>query len=112
MGLFAREMSVEGEFSLRFARVSGPLTLRRSVLRNPGGLALHGGGLNAEAGLYLSLVETEGTVWLEGAAVGRALNLDGARLRAPAAWRCGATASPWTARCWPARACRPRARSA
>ncbi|MFC7108301.1 hypothetical protein ACFQQB_52570 [Nonomuraea rubra] len=57
------------------------------MLRNPGGLALHGGGLNAEAGLYLSLVETEGTVWLEGAAVGRALNLDGARLRAPAAWR-------------------------
>jgi hypothetical protein len=84
VGAFIRDAELTGGVRLVGARLNGGLFLERTVLRNPGRLALDGQNMVVEDAAELSNGFTaEGTVKLRGARVNGTLSFDRAILRAP-----------------------------
>jgi hypothetical protein len=85
-GLDATGLTVRGETSMRNTRVMGQVQLDSAALRNPGGLALHAGGLTVEGPFFARRGFTaEGQMRLPGAQIRTFLNLTGASVSAPGA---------------------------
>ena len=75
------DMTINGEFRIRGARVAGTTVFDRSRFERPGGIAFNGDGLIAERGLFCREGFTcAGEARLEDARIGRTLTMTGARL--------------------------------
>lgn len=80
-GAFCHAIQVDGEISLRAARITGPVSFVGARLANPGRVALRISRATIEGGLFLGDGMTaSGEVRLTGARVGRLLALTGAEL--------------------------------
>ncbi|GAB3534245.1 translocation/assembly module TamB domain-containing protein [Phytohabitans suffuscus] len=81
---YCRWGELQGEVTLRHARVAAALSFSRSALRNPGGVALRASRATLDGGLYLhDGFVAEGQVRVVSARIVRTLRLDGASLRNP-----------------------------
>jgi hypothetical protein len=81
---YCRHAEIQGEVTLRHARVAAALSFSRSAVRNPGGVAFRASRATLEGGLYLHDGFTaEGQVRVVSAQIVRTLRLDGASLRHP-----------------------------
>jgi hypothetical protein len=81
---YCRWAEIEGEVTLRHARVAAALSFSRSAVRNPGGVAVRASRATLEGGLYLhDGFVAEGQVRVVSARIVRTLRLDGASLRHP-----------------------------
>jgi hypothetical protein len=79
--LTGESLQVEGETRLHNARISGNIQLPGATLRNPGGVALTGGGLDVSGGMFCGDGFTaDGQINLIGARLGDIFALPGARL--------------------------------
>jgi hypothetical protein len=83
--LTGQALQVDGETRLHNARISGNIQLPGAALRNPGGVALTGGGLDVSGGMFCGDGFTaEGEINLIGARLGDIFAAPGARLGNPA----------------------------
>ncbi|GAA4471584.1 oxidoreductase [Phytohabitans houttuyneae] len=81
---YCRWAQVDGEVTMRHARVAAALSFSRSTVRNPGGVAVRFSRATLEGGLYLhDGFVAEGQVRVVSARIVRTLRLDGASLRNP-----------------------------
>ncbi|MFD0743921.1 hypothetical protein ACFQ1L_20425 [Phytohabitans flavus] len=83
---YCRWAEVQGEVTLRHARVAAAVSFSRSTVRNPGGVAFRASRATLDGGLYLhDGFVAEGQVRVVSARIVRTLRLDGASLRNPGA---------------------------
>jgi hypothetical protein len=79
--LTGENLRVDGEMRLHNARISGNIQLPGAVLRNPGGVALTGGGLEVSGGMFcIGGFTANGEINLIGARLGDIFALPGAKL--------------------------------
>ncbi|MEV4643694.1 hypothetical protein [Saccharopolyspora sp. NPDC049357] len=82
-GIFSRETTVDGELRLSHARISGPVMLNGSRLRNPGRRALNTEYSTIDSRFSLRDLVADGEVHLVGSRISGDLGLSRARLNNP-----------------------------